>query len=348
MRETFIFEDLSIDIESHLLMTTETENPKLFCNAFSEVEVSTMKWDYNEKSRLKPAPVPCIISFKGMVGVLKGGDPWDVLFEEQLALVLEDGERSAWVDIDGRLLRWGDEVKGSELVKGKDLVTGELEMDFGFPQYAASGGNKECYLLNLDIVMGIYITQGTFFWFFMSLYTTKKLKKEMNTKQIFSSIKKEFFHTLQSRFDGEKTAQILSTRILYRKTSSAIEYESIYYSFYRDSAYESLDSCKVDLSKIPVEKNDSFKTEFINNHESMCVNLPEEFKRNDENGNESDEEIFAEENKEDAIVEKKEVSGEMSPRKNTRRQKDNSLPMFVAVCAAILIFFYILKVKFIN
>jgi hypothetical protein len=146
--------------------------------------------------------------------------------------------------------------------------------------------------------------------------------------------------TISSRVDYEKDSQILSTRILYQKVSTKVEYESIHYSYYRDSAYESIDSCKIELSKVPSEKDDSFKTEFFAGNEEMCVELPQEFASEDVKDK-------VEEKKPDEVV-SQESSPEMKSRKKSQRQRDNSLPLFFGICVAFLLLFYILKVKFIS
>ena len=159
-------------------------------------------------------------------------------------------------------------------------------------------------------------------------------------KQIFMALGEELTHSLNVRFDVGKSSQVLSTRVLYKKVSAKVEYSSIYYSYYRDDAWESLDSCKLDLSKISPEKDASFVTEFLDQNEEISTEITKEFLLSDQKeGVEEKGEISS---KTKATDPSDENCGQLKPKRNPPKPKDNSMIQFFVVCLAILVLIFFL------
>ena len=129
--------------------------------------------------------------------------------------------------------------------------------------------------------------------------------------------------------------QNFSQRLIFQKYSKKHDYRSVIYSSYRESPEEGIEELKTDLAKNPIEKDDTFATEFL----ELCEPLSEEFLSGI-----IDRELKVIEKPEPENVKKEAI--EKLKKKSGPAEKDNSLFFFLVLMLLALAGAYIVKSKF--
>ena len=160
IRDTYIFEDISSanDLESYLMISTDDLEKKLSVNIFSEIDFISQKWERNNKSKIKPTPIPLIINYKGLIGVPQSKGKWEKIIEEQVSSVLRGEMGNAWITLEDKLFLTGTQDKFSDYIKNKTLLEANLNLDLSGFEILCEG--VETQLLNLEIFLVVYVTQS--------------------------------------------------------------------------------------------------------------------------------------------------------------------------------------------
>ena len=158
LRDTYIFTDLSNEIEAHLILTSTMNSPKTILYAFSEMDMEFIQWNKKDKSKIKSDPKPLIIRYKGILGIPDISEKWDEMLQQQIISTVSGETGNAWLEIKDNIFTPEDSCQMVELFKKDQILYGKLDFDLSGFESLLQG--NEVRLLNLDIVLLVYINQG--------------------------------------------------------------------------------------------------------------------------------------------------------------------------------------------